>query len=511
MTAHESNFEIPPFPAFPSISRYVAIGSLEEARQRVSRSINACEGLSLVIGPPGTGKSLLCGLLGRDFAETHDVVNLGDTPINDAATFYRHLLHHLDASFESIPEGDLQLALANRVRDKQATQKGLLILVDEAQAMPAEVLEAIRMTTNIMLDEQPRVYAVVCGGPKLDETLSLPASEPLTQRVAARCYLHPLNSQETREYIHGSIRGCDADPDATISDEAVAAVHHACCGVPRLINQLVTCAIDVAADADQEMISDAIVDRAWAELQQLPSPMIEEPVLRGGSSNVEFGQLDELDVPANEPAPDGAGSCEEEPAAIDPVDNDVAIDSSAPSSCIAEGRVIEAEESTICEKEETTEISPTVPKAVLFGDFDDEEEVDLGNGIAVTSIGAESTPIDLESMLHSEIVGIASDAADASHFVAAEERHREEANAFDQPIPEENRVLWTDEIQGREAITDDSDIVIHDDSDMLVVEDDVDVRVSDLSARIDVEEKVVSVDFQAMLAKMRHGSTKEAS
>ena len=124
MTAQDSTFEIPPFPAFPAVSRYVAVGSLEDSLQRIRRSIDACEGLSLVIGPPGAGKSLLCAVLRREYSGSHDVVTLGETPIQDAATFYRHLLHHLGVTPSSVEDGDLQLAIVNRVRDASAKRHG---------------------------------------------------------------------------------------------------------------------------------------------------------------------------------------------------------------------------------------------------------------------------------------------------------------------------------------------------------------------------------------------------
>ncbi len=171
--------------------------------------------------------------------------------LTDREAFQRHLLHHLGADFNSIAEGDLQLALIDRVCSDEAPEGGLLIVVDEAQSLPTEVLEAIRMATNIMRNGEPRVLAVLCGGVKLDETLVDSSMEAFTQRVATRCYLHPMNGEETRRYVTETIRTCGSDPDQTITDEAIAAVHHACSGVPRLMNQMLTQAIDCAEEADQ--------------------------------------------------------------------------------------------------------------------------------------------------------------------------------------------------------------------------------------------------------------------
>ena len=74
------------------------------------------------------------------------------------------------------------------------------------------------------------------------------------------------------------------------SDEAIAAAHHACSGVPRLLNQLLTQAIDCAEEADQSLIDERVIDVAWAQLQQLPSPMVDEPKIQIESTAVEFGE-----------------------------------------------------------------------------------------------------------------------------------------------------------------------------------------------------------------------------
>ena len=217
----EKTFNLPPFPAFPSASRYVPTGSVDEAMVRVGRGIDASETIALVIGPPGTGKSLICQTLTRRYENSHDVVVLGNASINDGESLLRHILHCLGADHIAGPTNDLQLSLVDQVCGENASHGGLLIIVDEAQSISKEVLEAIRMTTNIMRDGQPRVSAVLCGGPKLDEVMADPSLEAFTQRIATRCYLHPFSADETREYITSVIAQCDADPDRTITLEAI--------------------------------------------------------------------------------------------------------------------------------------------------------------------------------------------------------------------------------------------------------------------------------------------------
>jgi len=295
MSSLDSNFQIPPFPSYPSVDRFVAVGSQQDALQRVARAVSAWEAISLVIGPPGTGKSLLGQMLAKQFSDSRVVVLLGDATIETPTAMQRYLLRRLqkacgiEATCAESPE-DLQLALIESIEGSSDDFPGLLLLVDEAQTLSSEVLETIRILTNVMCEGRPRVSAVLLGGPKLDETLALPSLEALVQRVATRCYLHPFNNDETVHYIRQVISSCGSEPEEAIREEAIRSIHRACSGVPRLINQLMTAAIDVAASDDQACIDSQIVDRAWAVLQQLPSPLLDEPPLTPPSP-VEFGPL----------------------------------------------------------------------------------------------------------------------------------------------------------------------------------------------------------------------------
>ncbi len=600
MQSSESMFRVPPFPAFPSASRYVNLGSLADALQRVVRSVDAREGLSLVIGPPGTGKSLLCSILTEHFSKDHEVVTLGETPIDSGAAMLRRVLHQLGVKLSSVPDNDLQLALIDRVCGKDSPAGGLLILVDEAQSLPCEVLESIRMTTNIMRRGEPRVSAVVCGGPRLDDTLTSGSMEPFTQRIATRCYLHPMSTNETREYIREAIRRCGAEPSDTITDEAISAVHHACSGVPRLINQLMTQAVDCAEAANRTLIGLHEINVAWAQLQQLPSPMLEEPSLGdfpgAKPSIVEFGELADSDesvapnkqsyafeddehaeqvfefkstqkatspgfydadgdeeVYQDADCHDGDKSdgvdralacgttcgcdpevCEREVAAINRIDEMAqtleTIDANDPDCLETCGpETIESSAQWISEPGDQDRSRHVPPQSVvqmesraplpsaLFGDFDQEEEIAVGRPIAATRDDQPTQNADLESMLHEEIVGMSS----AMHLYQFPD---EAINTFGAPTgeyepstselrptisPADSQVGSQVESHQSSAYavpysSPQSDMMISsDDSDILIIEEDVDVHGRVEPPRMRREESTISVDFQAMLTRMR--------
>src|SRR6056297_2856935 len=124
MKYSEQDFSLPPFPAFPSVKRYVALGPVMDAIHRVARSVVAREAISLIIGPSGTGKSLASALLARQFAGSHDIVAIGDTTITDEATFYRCVLHRLGVAFESRGRDELEWLVQQRLCGDQANPNG---------------------------------------------------------------------------------------------------------------------------------------------------------------------------------------------------------------------------------------------------------------------------------------------------------------------------------------------------------------------------------------------------
>ncbi|SMP77366.1 Type II secretory pathway, component ExeA (predicted ATPase) [Neorhodopirellula lusitana] len=316
MSPVEPQFHVPLFPPFPSAERYVRVGSQDDALQRVMRAVEAWEAISLVIGPPGTGKSLICRMLKNHFASQREVIVFGDATLESPTALQRHLLSRLDrirgiAAAPASAQDDPQLAIMERIASSSPEFAGLLLLVDEAQDLSPETLDTIRMLTNAMTsDGRPCVSAVLVGGPKLDETLALPSLEALVQRVATRCYVHPLSSDETIHYVSKVLQRSAGWGVDAIDEAAIRSIHRACSGVPRLINQLMNASVEFAKENDEREVTTQTVDQAWAILQQLPSPILEEPEIARPTSEIEFGLLDEDDSAASSEGNFNAGMCD---------------------------------------------------------------------------------------------------------------------------------------------------------------------------------------------------------
>jgi hypothetical protein len=135
---------------------------------------------------------------------------------------------------------------------------------------------------------------VLAGLASLEERFAHPRLDCFSQRLAARCYLTPLDQGETARYIQAQIAGSEGDPDSVFAADALAAAHSATDGVPRLINQLCDHALLMASAGGVRQLTAAGIEEAWADLQQLPAPWCagSSSVPQAGENVIEFGGLD---------------------------------------------------------------------------------------------------------------------------------------------------------------------------------------------------------------------------
>lgn len=304
---YEAHFQMQrrPFPPSADVAAFIGVGSVEQAGQTLLRVVQRGSGPALVIGAAGTGKSMLCELLAEHFGGQMRVALLSNGQIPNPRALFQAILFELGLPYRGLDEGELRLALVELLTDDRQCPNGLLLIVDEAHGLPLEVLEEIRMLTNLVCHGQSRVHLVLAGGAALEEQFTDPQLESFNQRVAARCYLESLNRDETGAYVRGQVAAAGANPDAIFAGDAVNAVYDATDGIPRLINQVCDHALIMAAVGGHASVTADIVQEAWADLQQLPAPFV-EPAAQVGTADgdqhvIEFGALND-DEPEAAPA-----------------------------------------------------------------------------------------------------------------------------------------------------------------------------------------------------------------
>jgi type II secretory pathway predicted ATPase ExeA len=281
-----------PFASVPQTDQYFPAANIEAARVALTRCIERGEGVGMVLGPTGTGKSLLCRLLAEQFKETFPVAELSCGRLSTRRSLFQAILYKLGQSYRGMDEGELRIALVDYLTLGKSPYRGMVLIVDEAHTLPLRLLDEIRMMTNLAGQGRPLVRLILAGNGSLEERFASPKMESFNQRISTRCYLEALSRSETQDYIHAQIDlagGCGMD---LFSEDACQSVFKATDGVPRLINQLCDHALLLAYVAGSRIVVPAQIEEAWADLQQLPTPWNGDKQ-QEQCGVIEFGRIDE--------------------------------------------------------------------------------------------------------------------------------------------------------------------------------------------------------------------------
>jgi type II secretory pathway predicted ATPase ExeA len=260
-----------PFLAAPRVDFYHPAKGIDAALHGLDRLVRRSEGIGLVVGPPGTGKSLLLAKVADSVREDFDVALLSGARICTRRALWQSILAEIGEPYRGIDEAELRISIVERIRGLAATGSGLVILVDEGHTLPTRLLEELRQLTNIPTP-MPAVHIVLGGTSELEEILGSPKMESFSQRIGARHYLEPLDHSETVAYLRTQMKAAGLDWDSAFEPGADDAVFSATDGVPRLVNQLCDHAIVMVAEHCRARVTPADIATAWAEIQRLPPP-----------------------------------------------------------------------------------------------------------------------------------------------------------------------------------------------------------------------------------------------
>jgi general secretion pathway protein A len=263
----EAPFSIAPDP------RYLFMSDRHrEALAHLLYGVGEGGGFVQLTGEVGTGKTTVCRCLLAELPPHVDVALV----LNPRLTAFELLATVCDELRISYARSTTSLkalvdALYQHLLTGHAAGRRTVLIIDEAQDLAPDVLEQIRLLTNLETDREKLLQIILIGQPELLELLERPDLRQLAQRVTARYHLLPFTERETREYIRhrlGVARGGDPAAGAGIAftQGAVRRIHRAAGGIPRLINVICDRALLGAYAHDRRRIDRGTARRAAAEV-----------------------------------------------------------------------------------------------------------------------------------------------------------------------------------------------------------------------------------------------------
>ena len=227
-----------PFGITPDTSFTYSGQCHQEALNTLMLALSAGEGFVKICGEVGTGKTLLCRRMLQSLGDGWVTAYLPN-PNLDADTLFLALAEELGikepARFDHY---HLLREINHMLLDLARAKKRVVVLIDEAQAMPLETLEALRLLSNLETEKRKLLQIVLFGQPELDDRLNRPEIRQLRQRIAFHYRLEGIRKSEIGNYVAHRLRVAGYRGEELFSKNALRALYRASGGTPRLVNIL---------------------------------------------------------------------------------------------------------------------------------------------------------------------------------------------------------------------------------------------------------------------------------
>ncbi|MDX1902422.1 MAG: AAA family ATPase [Gammaproteobacteria bacterium] len=251
-----------PFILTPDTNYFCDLKGHQEALDTLLFSLRNGEGFIKIIGEVGAGKTLLCRKLLDSLDETFFtawIPNPDLTPLE----LRRALARELKIDLTVLPDQhELLTAINHRLLELHSAGKQVVLLLDEAQALSDESLEAIRLLTNLETSKKKLLQVVLFGQPELDEKLDLSHLRQLKQRISFAYYLPKLSREELDTYLFHRLATAGNTRFNLFSKKSRDLLYRASRGTPRLVNVLCHKALLIAYGKGQQMITRRMMKMA---------------------------------------------------------------------------------------------------------------------------------------------------------------------------------------------------------------------------------------------------------
>ncbi len=217
-------------------------------------------GFVMLTGEIGIGKTTLVRYLLNQVEADTDVAVIFNTNVI-SSDLISLILNEFEIEFqEGISKGGALALLYDFLIEKYSQEKKVLLIIDEAQNLSGEVLEEIRMLSNLQTDDEMLLQIMIVGQPQLKDKINDPSLEQFAQRIAVSFHLSAMTLEETGEYIKYRIEKVGGDP-LIFSLETVEKIYELSKGIPRTINLLCDAALVYGFADEKKLIDSDILDQ----------------------------------------------------------------------------------------------------------------------------------------------------------------------------------------------------------------------------------------------------------
>lgn len=224
-----------PFSLTPDTDLFLNTQTHRDALNTLLTSLRYSEGFIKVVGEVGTGKTLLCRKL-LSLLDDSYITCYVTNPYLSPDELKVYLATEIGADVTpDMPMQQIFMATNQRLLELAGESKQVVLVIDEAQAMPVDTIEALRLLTNLETEKRKLLQVILFGQPELDELLAQKGLRQLKQRIVFSEYLHPFNRRGTEVYIHHRLAAVGGS-EAQFTRVACWMIDAASKGVPRLIN-----------------------------------------------------------------------------------------------------------------------------------------------------------------------------------------------------------------------------------------------------------------------------------
>jgi general secretion pathway protein A len=226
-------FNVNPDPRYLYLTRHT-----EEALACLTYGIQSRKGFVLLTGEVGTGKTTLVNKLLEWLRLQQVATAFVFNSRMDVPQFLDFMMADFGVSCDATSKSQVLQRLYGWLLDRYRAGETAVLIVDEAQSLSDEVLEEIRMLTNLETFTEKLLQIVLVGQPELEQRLKQPQLRQLRQRLTLRAKTHPFGLDETRAYINQRLRIAGSNGEPVFDGDAITALYRYSSGIPRVINLL---------------------------------------------------------------------------------------------------------------------------------------------------------------------------------------------------------------------------------------------------------------------------------